>query len=59
MENEFWDTWHWVSVVAYPVVAWLAYRGGKVDGMVATIEALHNQGLIQLEDEEETQHGNN
>ena len=58
MENDFWNTWHWVSVVAYPVVAWLAHRGGKIEGMVATIEALHSQGLIQLE-EEETQHGNN
>jgi len=40
-----------ISIVGYPIVGWLAYKGGKLDGIVATIETLHNEGLIELDEE--------
>lgn len=42
-----------VSLVGYPLVAWLAYTGGRIDGILATIETLHNEGLIELDEEPE------
>jgi len=51
--DQFWNVFDMISIIGYPLVAWLAHKGGRVSGMIATIEALHNQGLIQLDDEEQ------
>ena len=45
---EFFDL---ISIAGYPLVAWLAYKGGRIDGIVATINTLHERGLIELDEE--------
>jgi hypothetical protein len=40
-----------VGIVGYPLVGWLAYRGGKMDGIAITIHVLHERGLLELEEE--------
>jgi hypothetical protein len=49
---EFWNVFDMISIIGYPLVAWLSYRDGRTDGMIDTLESLHDQGLIQLEEEE-------
>ncbi len=39
-----------VALLGYPLVGYLAYRGGKIDGIVAAFQALHDQGVINLDD---------
>jgi len=56
--EQFWNVFDMISIVGYPLVAWVAYKAGRVSGMIDTIDALHNQGLIQLEEEEGEEHGN-
>ena len=53
MDAQSWNLFDTISIVGYPLVAWLAYKGGKWDGMVNTIEALAAEGLIDLEEDEE------
>ena len=55
--EQFWNVFDMISIVGYPLVYWLSYKAGRISGMVDTIEALHNQGLIQIEEEGE-EHGN-
>jgi hypothetical protein len=50
---EFWNVFDMISIIGYPLVAWLSYRDGRTNGMIDTLEALHDQGLIQLEEEGE------
>lgn len=45
------DFFDLISIAGYPLVAWLAYMGGRVDGIVATINTLHERGLIDLDEE--------
>jgi hypothetical protein len=40
-----------LSLLGYPLVAWLAYKGGRLDGIEITIAVLHQRGLIELEEE--------
>lgn len=40
-----------ISIIGYPVVAWLAYKGGRLDGIIVTINTLHERGLIELDEE--------
>lgn len=40
-----------ISIAGYPLVAWLGYMGGRLDGIVATISTLHERGIIDLDEE--------
>lgn len=40
-----------ISIAGYPLVGWLAYMGGRLDGIVATISTLHERGIIDLDEE--------
>jgi hypothetical protein len=42
-----------INIVGYPVVGWLAYKGGKLDGITVTIQVLHEKGLLEFEEEPE------
>ena len=53
MDAQSWHIFDMISIIGYPLVAWLAYKGGKWDGMVSTVEALAAEGLIELDEEEE------
>ena len=50
---QFWNIFDMISIIGYPLVAWVSYKAGHTSGMLDTIEALHRQGLIQLEEEGE------
>ncbi len=39
-----------IALLGYPLVGYLAYRGGKIDGIVAAFQALHEQGVIDLDE---------
>ena len=41
-----------VSIIGYPLVGWLSWRAGKLDGIETTIAVLHEQGLIELDEEQ-------
>lgn len=40
-----------LSILGYPLVAWLAYKGGRLDGIEITIAVLHQRGFIELEED--------
>lgn len=40
-----------ITILGYPLVAWLAYKGGKLDGIAVTIQVLHERGLLELDEE--------
>jgi hypothetical protein len=42
-----------INIVGYPVVGWLAYKGGKLDGIMVTISVLHEKGILEFEEEPE------
>ena len=50
---QFWNIFDMISIIGYPLVAWVSYKAGRTSGMLDTIEALHRQGLIQLEEQGE------
>lgn len=42
-----------VNLIGYPVIGYLAYKGGKLDGITVTLEVLHEHGIIDLDEETE------
>ena len=50
MSQEMWNLFDTVSVVGYPLVAWVCYRAGHDNGVEDAIEALHDQGVINLDE---------
>jgi hypothetical protein len=40
-----------ITILGYPLVAWLAFKGGRIDGIETTITVLHQRGLIELDEE--------
>lgn len=53
MSNEMWNLFDLISVVGYPVVGWVCWKAGHEAGILDAVESLHEQGLIELDEEEE------
>lgn len=59
MTDPIFSLWDVISIIGYPVIAWLAWKGGQRDGVVNTIAALQATGHLaedfgdNLEDDEE------
>lgn len=38
-----------IGLLGYPLVGYLAYRGGKIEGMIDMIQTLAERGMIDLD----------
>jgi len=59
MTDPIFSLWDIISIIGYPVIGWLAWKGGQRDGVSSTIQALQATGHLSkdfgddLNDDEE------
>jgi hypothetical protein len=53
MSDLIFSLWDIITILGYPLVAWLAYRGGQLSGIHDTVTALQDAGVLGVEEEED------
>ena len=53
MSEAIYSMWDLITIAGYPLVAWLAYRGGQLAGIHDTVAALQDAGVLGMEEDED------
>ena len=51
MSDPIYSLWDLISIFGYPLVAWLAFKGGQLSGIRDTVLALQEAGILGTDEE--------